>query len=104
VPRADSAVAESHSRRLESAHGVQILSDRRRTLHPRRNHHLLRQEFRDWSHVDRRGRDIRGPLAAQDSVTEKAFQSPLPQISNRQRLARLETTLKCLKLKAAHDF
>jgi hypothetical protein len=104
IPRADYAVAELRSTRLESAHNVQILSDHRWPLYPWRHLHLLRQEFRDWSHVDHRGRGIRGLLAAQDSVTENAFHSPQPQISNRQCFARLETTLKRLKLKAEHDF
>jgi hypothetical protein len=54
--------------------------------------------------VDCHRRRIRGPLAAQNFVTENTFDLTRPQISNRQRLARLETTLKCLKLKARRDF
>jgi hypothetical protein len=100
---ADSAVAQPRSPRLESAHDVQILSDHRWTLYPRRNHHLLRQEFCDWRHVDRRGRGIRGPLAAQDSVNGEALRMAADQLSNRPP-RRLENALNLQKIKAQHEF
>jgi hypothetical protein len=100
---ADSAVAQTRSPRLESAHGVQILSNRRRTLHSRRNHHLLRQEFRDWRNVDCRGRGVRGPLAAQDAVNSEVLRVAGVQLSNRPP-RRLENALNLQKIKAQHEF
>jgi hypothetical protein len=100
---AGSAIAESRSPRLESAHAIQILSDRRRTLYPRWNHHPLRQEFRDWSNVDRRGCDICGPLAAQDAINNELLGLIGVQLSNRPP-RRLENALNLQKIKAQHEF